>query len=278
MATENGAHSSGEYIAHHLTNLTFGKLPDGTYGLAHNGAEAAQMGFWAVNVDTLGFSVVLGTLFSVLFWLAARSATTGVPGRLQNLVETAVEFVDSNVKSMFTHRSAVIGPLALTIFVWVLMMNIMDLVPIDFIPTVADMLGVHHLKVVPSTDVNITMGLALSVFALVLFYSVKIKGLGGFFGELAFHPFGKFGLPINLVLELVTLLAKPISLGLRLFGNLYAGEMIFILIALLPWWAQWVLSVPWAIFHILIIFLQAFIFMVLTVVYMSAAHAVAEEH
>ena len=278
MATESGAHSSGEYIAHHLTNLTFGKLPDGSYGLAHSGAEAAQMGFWAVNVDTLGFSVVLGVLFSLLFWLAARGATSGVPGRLQNLVETAVEFVDGNVKSMFTHRSAMIGPLALTIFVWVLLMNIMDLVPIDFLPKLGQLLGVHHLKVVPSTDVNITMGLALSVFALVLFYSIKIKGPGGFAAELAFHPFGKFGLPINLVLELVTLLAKPISLGLRLFGNLYAGEMIFILIALLPWWAQWVLSVPWAIFHILIIFLQAFIFMVLTVVYMSAAHAVAEEH
>ncbi len=277
MATESGAHSSGEYIAHHLTNLTFGKLPDGTYALAHNGAEAAQMGFWAVNLDTLGFSVVLGAAFSVLFWLAARSATSGVPGRLQNLVETAVEFVDGNVKSMFTHQNRMIGPLALTIFVWVLLMNVMDLVPVDFIPTLADMAGVHHLKVVPSTDVNITMGLALSVFALVLFYSVKQKGLGGFAAELSLHPFGKFGLPINLVLELVTLIAKPISLGLRLFGNLYVGEMIFILIALLPWWAQWVLSVPWAIFHILIIFLQAFIFMVLTVVYMSAAHAV-EEH
>jgi len=278
MATESGAHSSEEYIAHHLTNLTFGKLPDGTYALAHNGAEAAQMGFWAVNLDTLGFSVVLGAAFSALFWLAARSATSGVPGRLQNLVETAVEFVDSNVKSMFTHHNRMIGPLALTIFVWVLLMNVMDLVPVDFIPALAKMAGIQYLKVVPSTDVNITMGLALSVFALLLFYSVKQKGLGGFAAELALHPFGKFGLPINLVLELVTLIAKPISLGLRLFGNLYAGEMIFILIALLPWWMQWVLSVPWAIFHILIIFLQAFIFMVLTVVYMSAAHAVEEEH
>jgi F-type H+-transporting ATPase subunit a len=277
MASESGANSSGEYIAHHLTNLTFGQHADGTWGIARSGEEIARMGFWSINLDSIGFSVVLGAVFMALSWAVARRVTTGVPGRRQNLIEITVEFVNNNIKSMFSHESKMIGPLALTIFVWVLLMNTMDLVPVDFIPALAQMAGVPYLKVVPSTDVNVTMGLALSVFALVLFYSVKQKGLGGFAAELSFHPFGKLGLPVNLILESVTLLAKPLSLGLRLFGNLYAGEMIFILIALLPWWGQWALSVPWAIFHILIIFLQAFIFMVLTIVYLSAAFAV-EEH
>lgn len=276
MAAESGAHTSGEYIAHHLTNLTLGQRPDGSWGIAHSNAEIADMGFWAVNLDTLGFSVVLGALFLLLFRLVARRMTAGVPGRGQNLVEITVEFVNNNIKSMFPHPNATIGPLALTVFVWVLLMNVMDLIPVDFLPKAAELAGVPYLKVVPSTDVNVTMGLALSVFLLILFFSIRQKGLGGFAAELSFHPFGKLGLPVNLILESVTLIAKPISLGLRLFGNLYAGEMIFILIALLPWWIQWTLSVPWAIFHILIIFLQAFIFMVLTIVYLSMAFAVDE--
>lgn len=277
MAAESGAHSSGEYIAHHLTNLTFGQRADGTWGIAHSNTEIAEMGFWAVNVDTLGFSVVLGIVFLLFFRMVAAKVTTGVPGRGQNLVEMAVDFVNGTIKSMFPYESKIVGPLALTVFVWVLLMNIMDLIPIDFLPKAAELAGVPYLKVVPSTDVNVTMGLALSVFALILFFSVKLKGLGGFAAELSFHPFGKWGLPVNLLLETVTLIAKPISLGLRLFGNLYAGEMIFILIALLSWKLQWILSVPWAIFHILIIFLQAYIFMVLTIVYLSMAFAV-EEH
>ncbi len=267
--------TSEEYIAHHLTNLTYGKLPEGGWGLAHNAQEAAEMGFWAVNIDTLGVSIVLGVLFMLIFWMVARKPTTGVPGGLQNMVEMVVEFVDDNVKGMFHHQNTMIAPLALTTFVWVLMMNIMDLIPIDFLPELGKLLGLHYLKVVPSTDVNITMGMALSVFALVVYYSIKQKGISGFAAELSLHPFGKWGLPVNLFLEIVNLVAKPISLGLRLFGNLYAGEMIFILIALLPFWAQWALSVPWAIFHILIIVLQAFIFMVLTIVYLAMAH---DEH
>ncbi len=263
--------TSGEYIAHHLTNLTYGRLPDGSWGFARDGAEAAQMGFWALNVDTFGFSLVLGMLFSWLFYKVAKNPTVGVPSGLQNMVEMVVEFVDDNVKGMFHHSNRLIAPLALTIFVWVLLMNVMDLVPIDFIPHAASLLGVPYLKVVPSTDVNITMGLALSVFLLVVYFSVKQKGVKGFAAELSLQPFGKWGLPVNLFLEVVNLVAKPVSLGLRLFGNLYAGEMIFILIALLPFWAQWVLSVPWAIFHILIIVLQAFIFMVLTIVYLAMA-------
>ncbi len=264
--------TSGEYIAHHLTNLTFGKKYDGTWGFAADGAEAAHMGFVALNVDTFGFSIALGVLFLYVFHRVAKNATTGVPGGLQNVVEMAVDFVDGNVKGMFHHHNKMIAPMGLTIFCWVLLMNVMDLIPVDFIPHAAQAVGIPYLKVVPSTDVNITMGMALSVFLLVLFYSVKMKGLKGFAGELSLHPFGKWGMPANLFLETVNLIAKPISLGLRLFGNMYAGEMIFILIALLPFYVQWTLSVPWAIFHILIITLQAFIFMVLTIVYMAMAH------
>jgi len=265
--------TSSEYIKHHLTNLTFGRHPDGTWGLAHNADEAKEMGFWAFNIDTLGFSVVLGIFFLFLFHRAAKAATSGVPGRLQNFVEWLVEFVEDNVRSSFSGKNALVAPLALTIFVWVFLMNLMDLIPVDWLPWAAGLMGVHFLKVVPSTDPNATMGMALSVFALVLYYSFKIKGPGGFFAELAFHPFPKYLMPINLLLEGVSLLAKPISLGLRLFGNMYAGEMIFILIAILPWYIQWTLSVPWAIFHILIVTLQAFIFMVLTIVYLDMAHA-----
>ena len=179
-----------EYISHHLTNLTYGQHPDGSWGFAHSAQEAADMGFMAVNVDTLGFSIVLGALFLFIFRLVARAPTTGVPGRLQNIVEMTFDFINDNVKSMFNYESKLVAPLGLTIFVWVLLMNIMDLVPVDFLPELAKLAGVHFLKVVPSTDVNVTMGLALSVFCLILFFSIKHKGLGGFAGELCFHPFG----------------------------------------------------------------------------------------
>ena len=282
MAAEGALTTSG-YIKHHLTNLTFGKLPEGferydgtvlqdaTWTIAH-GEEAASMGFWAINLDTMFFSVGLGVLFLWLFRKVAVKATSGVPGNLQNFVEAIVGFVDENVKSSFHSRNAVVAPLALTIFVWVWLMNFMDLFPIDWIPFVAQQVGIPYLKIVPTTDVNATMGMALSVFALIIYYSLKVKGPKEFIAELTLQPLGKYMVPFNLFLEGVNLLAKPVSLGLRLFGNMYAGEMIFILIALLPFWMQWVLSVPWAIFHILIITLQAFIFMVLTVVYMSMAH------
>ena len=266
--------TSSEYIKHHLTNLTYGQHPDGSWGLAHSAEEAKEMGFWAINVDTLGFSIALGALFIFLFSKAAKSATSGVPGPLQNFVEWILEFVEDNVKSSFTGKNSFIGAMGMTVFVWILLMNAMDLVPVDFLPYIAGLLGVHFLKVVPTTDPNATMGMALSVFALTLYYSFKIKRPGGFFAELAFHPFPKYMFPVNLLLEGVSLIAKPISLGLRLFGNMYAGEMIFILIALLPWYVQWTLSLPWAIFHILIVVLQAFIFMVLTIVYMNMAYTV----
>ncbi len=268
--------TSSEYIKHHLTNLTFGQHADGSWGLAHTAQEAKEMGFWAFNVDTLGFSVLLGALFLFFFSKAAKHATSGVPGALQNFVEWVIEFIDDNVKSSFTGKNNFVGALGLTVFVWILLMNAMDLIPVDFLPYLAGLMGVHFLKVVPTTDPNATMCMALSIFALTMFYSFKIKKPSGFFSELAFHPFPKYLFPVNLLLEGVSLIAKPISLGLRLFGNMYAGEMIFILIALLPWYVQWTLSLPWAIFHILIVVLQAFIFMVLTIVYMDMAYTVDE--
>lgn len=275
MASENTL-TSGEYIRHHLTNLTFGKLPGGDWGFAHNADEIREMGFWAVNVDTLSWSIFLGILFLWLFWLAARKATAGVPGAWQNAVEKLVEFADNSVKESFHGKSELIAPLALTIFVWVFLMNLMDLVPVDWLPGLFRLFGVEHMKVVPSTDPNITFGLSLSVFFLIIFYSIKIKGVGGFVGELTLQPFNsKWMIPANFVLEGIGLIVKPVSLALRLFGNLYAGELIFILIALLPLWVQWTLALPWAIFHILIIVLQAFIFMMLTIVYLSMAH---EDH
>ncbi|MEA1889218.1 MAG: F0F1 ATP synthase subunit A [Pseudomonadota bacterium] len=268
--------TSSEYIKHHLTNLTYGQHADGSWGLAHTAQEAKEMGFWAFHVDTLGFSILLGVLFLFFFSKAAKYATSGVPGSLQNFVEWVIEFIDDNVKSSFTGKNNFVGALGLTVFVWILLMNAMDLIPVDFLPYIASLMGVHFLKVVPTTDPNATMGMALSVFGLTLFYSFKIKKPSGFFAELAFHPFPKYLFPVNLLLEGVSLIAKPISLGLRLFGNMYAGEMIFILIALLPWYVQWTLSLPWAIFHILIVVLQAFIFMVLTIVYMDMAYTVDE--
>ncbi|WP_028299498.1 F0F1 ATP synthase subunit A [Oceanospirillum beijerinckii] len=264
-----------EYIQHHLQNLTYGLHPENGMGFAHGAKEAAEMGFWAIHVDTLGWSLFLGLIFITLFRKAAKNATTGVPGGLQNFVEILVEFVDQSVKDTFHGRSSLIAPLALTIFVWVFLMNLMDLVPVDFLPSLFMVLGVDYMKVVPTTDVNATLGMSLSVFALIIYYSIKVKGVSGFVGELTLQPFGKKMIPFNLLLEGVGLIAKPISLALRLFGNLYAGELIFILIAIMPFWIQWALSVPWAIFHILVIVLQAFIFMMLTIVYLSMA---CEDH
>ena len=216
-------------------------------------------------------------LFCGSFHRVGQKATSGVPGKLQCFIEMVVEFVDASVKDIFHGKSALLAPLALTVFVWIFLMNLMDLIPVDFLPHTATLLGIPYLRVVPTADVNITMSMALGVFFLIIGYSIKIKGVGGFAKELGLQPFNHWAfIPVNLVLETVTLISKPVSLGLRLFGNMYAGELIFILIAgLLPWWSQWLLSVPWAIFHILVIVLQAFIFMTLTIVYLSQA---SEEH
>jgi F-type H+-transporting ATPase subunit a len=287
-AAHEAAHTPAAYIHHHLQNLTYGQLPDGTWGIAHSAAEAKAMGFWALNLDTFIMSFLLGAIIMLIFRSVAKSAVSGTPGGLQNFCEWAVEFVDSSVRGSFSGKNKMVAPLALTIFFWVFSMNLMDLIPIDWVPLLMKSLGVPFFKVVPSTDPNATFGMAIGVFLLVLYYSVKMKGLGGFVGELTLQPFGKWGLPVNLLLEGVNLIAKPISLALRLFGNMYAGEMIFILIALMGGaWAgfsaggltlfgsQILLSLGWGIFHILIVTLQAFIFMTLTVVYLDMAH---QEH
>ncbi len=280
--------SSGEYIKHHLQNMTFGQHPDGSWGLAHSAAEAKEMGFWAIHVDSMFWSVALAVFMFYFFRKAAKNATAGVPGGLQNFVEWICEFIDNSVRGSFSGKNDLVAPMALTIFCWVFLMNFMDLIAVDWLPMLAGQVGAtvfdadpHHVffKVVATTDPNITFGMALAVFALMIFYSIKVKGLGGFLGELAFQPFGKIGLPINLILEGVALISKPVSLSLRLFGNMYAGETIFILIAIM-YGASWILGsfagllqLGWAIFHILIITLQAFIFMTLTIVYMDMAHA-----
>ena len=273
--------SNTDYIKHHLTYLTYNLK---TMSLGSSG------GFWTINLDTLFFSVVLGVLALLFMYLGARRVSTGVPGKLQNFAELMLTFADNQVKDCFHGRNKVIGPLALTIFIWVFLMNFMDIVPVDVLPVAAEFMGVHHLKVVPTNDLNLTFALSLSVFFLIIFYSLKIKGFKGFVKELTLQPFNHpLFIPFNLLLELVGLIAKPISLALRLFGNLYAGELIFILIALLTLQAasssyltnatlgvaQFLLAFAWSIFHILVITLQAFIFMVLTIVYLSLAH---EEH
>ena len=273
------AQTSTEYIQHHLQNLVFGVHPEGGLGIARSAAEAKAMGFWAIHLDTMLWSVGLGALFLWVFRKAALKATSGVPTPFLNFVESVIEFIDNNVRGTFTGKNDLVAPIALTLFVWILLMNTMDLVPVDWIPHLAYLLGVPYMKVVATTDPNATFGMSLSVFALTIYYSIKVKGAGGFFGELAFQPFPKFLFPVNLFLEGISLLSKPVSLSLRLFGNLYAGEMIFILIALLYsggfWWGlmggalQW----GWAVFHLLIVTLQAFIFMILTIVYLDMAHS-----
>ncbi|MCX7188179.1 MAG: F0F1 ATP synthase subunit A [Candidatus Nitrotoga sp.] len=279
--------TTSEYIQHHLQNLTC-SLQDGHFHCAHTAEEAKAMGFWAINVDTLLVSLLLGLAFLFLFGRVAKTISTDTPSGMQNFVEWVVEFIDGSVRGSFTGRNAMVAPLALSIFAWIFMMNLMDLVPIDYIALITEPMGIGHFKLVPTTDPNATIGMAVGVFLLVLYYSIKVKGLGGFVGELTLQPFGKFGLPVNIFLEGVNLIAKPVSLALRLFGNMYAGEMIFILIALMgASWAgasfgstllfgsQVMLSLGWAIFHILIVTLQAFIFMTLTIVYLDMAH---QEH
>ena len=274
------------YIKHHLQNLAYGQHPDGTWGLAHSAAEAREMGFWAIHLDTMFWSVALGALFLWLFRKAARKATADTPSGWLNFVEWIIDFIDDNVRGSFSGKNDLIAPLSLTLFVWILMMNLMDLVPVDWIPQIAHLMGIEYMKVVPTTDPNATFGMALGVFLLTLYYSIKVKGPMGFAAELTMQPFQATNpilkiilLPINFFLEFVSLVAKPISLSLRLFGNLFAGEMIFILIALLFSGGLafavvgGVLQLGWAIFHILIVLLQAFIFMTLTIVYLEMAHS-----
>ena len=346
--------TSAGYIQHHLQNLTFGRHPDGSWGIAHGAEEAAAMGFWAIHLDTLFWAVLLGAVFVWLFRKAVAQATAAAaadsaPPPFLNAIEAIVEFIDNNVRDVFSGSNPLIAPLALTLFVWIFFMNFMDLIPVDWLPWLAHTAGIEYQKVVPTTDVNATMGMAIAVFCMIIYYSLKMKGVGGFLRELTMNPINPktMGLPklvwplvmaFNFLLEVVGLLAKPVSLGLRLFGNLYAGELIFILIALVfaagsgvvadglqvlfgeqvPAWflllsfmtvaatlllnlrgmlstrntlllvltemlligglafaGGQLLHFGWAVFHILVITLQAFIFMMLTVVYLSMAH---EQH
>ncbi|MDF1758453.1 MAG: F0F1 ATP synthase subunit A [Legionellaceae bacterium] len=273
--------SNTDYIKHHLTYLTYNvkEMRLGSDG-----------GFLTLNLDSLFFSIFLGVSVLLLMYIGAKRVSSGVPGRLQNFAETMLDFADNQVKDCFHGKNDLIGPMALTIFLWVFLMNFMDIVAVDLLPNIAKAMGLHYLKVVPTNDLNLTFGMSFAVFFLIIFYSLKVKGFKGFAKELTLQPFNHPAMiPFNLLLELVGLIAKPISLSLRLFGNLYAGELIFILIALLTLngssgsvagtaalgVTQFLLSLGWSIFHILVITLQAFIFMVLTIVYLSLAH---EDH
>ena len=236
-------------------------------------AESSIVNPYTLNLDSLGLTVILGIVFLIIFRKAALKASEGVPSKFQCFVEMIFSFVHDMVFGIFKRKSELIAPLSLTVFIWIFLMNLMDLIPVDLVPEVAKTLGVPYLRVVPSADANITLSMAVGIFLLIFAFSFKNVGVMGFVKSITMHPFNHWlFIPVNFILEGVSLLSKPISLGLRLFGNMYAGEMIFILIALLPlWWIQWVLNVPWALFHILIVTLQAFIFMVLTIVYLSMA-------
>lgn len=265
-AENSGGGGSVEYIQHHLTNLHVGE------------------GFWTLNLDTLFFSLLLGGLIVFVSYRLGQRVQAGTPGPFQNFVESILDFVQEQVRDSFPGHNPLIAPLALTIFLWVWLMNFMDLIPVDLLPAIGHALGLEYLKVVPTTDLNTALALALTVFALTIYYNLKVKGPVGYLKMFLFHPFGKFLIPVNIVMTAIEELAKPISLGLRLFGNMFAGELVFLLIALLTlgatisaslliWFPlQVVLDLAWLLFHILIITLQAFIFMVLTIVYLGMAH------
>jgi F-type H+-transporting ATPase subunit a len=253
--------TQAEYVQHHLEHLS----------LNLNTMAYTKNGFWTINLDTLLVSLIIGFTLAFLMRLVAVRATAGVPGKLQNFVEIVVAFVQKSVSDTFHGTSKLIAPLALTIFVWVFMMNVMDLLPIDVLPRSLELVGFPHFKSVPTADPNMAFAMSLSVFGLIIFYNCRIKGWA-LLKEIFTQPFGIYLFPLNIFFRLIEELVKPLSLALRLFGNMFAGELIFILIALLPWWSQWLPGSIWSIFHILIITLQAFIFMILTIVYLSMAH------
>lgn len=275
-ATDSPVH----YIQHHLTNWCLGCDPE-----THK--PASIIDFSVFFLDAFLVSGIIAALLMYVAWRVGKNLSPDKPGGLQNLVEVIVEFVNQQVKDIFPGRNPLIGPLGITIFVWVFFMNAMDLVPVDLLPKLGSMFGEYvlgldpqhvYLKVVPTTNLDVTMGLALSVFILIVYYNLKVKGLFGYGKQFLTHPFGIWLAPVNAVMTTIEELAKPISLGLRLFGNLFAGELIFMLIALMPWWIQFIPGGGWAIFHVLVITLQAFIFMLLTIVYLALAHEEHEEH
>src|SRR3989338_6295845 len=246
------------YVEHHLTHWTI--------------VFSNTNPFLRLHVDTLLVSFILGVLFLWIFRLVAKHATSSTPNRLQNFVEIIVEFVNNSVKESFHGTNNLIAPLALTIFVWVFLMNFMDLIPVDLVPRIMGLFGVNYFRIVPTADLNVTLAMSLIVFALIIFYNLKAKGILGLGKEMLTKPFGPYLFPINIIFRLLEECVKPLSLALRLFGNMFAGELVFILIAMIAWWVQWILGGAWVIFHILVITIQAFIFMMLTIVYISMAH------
>lgn len=279
MAAEGAAANAptaGEYIIHHLTHL-------------QNQHQHGPADFSIINWDSAFFTIVIGALGCWLLWLAARKSTSGVPGRFQAAVEMLVELVDSQAKGIVHNATSrkLVAPLALTVFVWIFLLNAMDLLPVDLLPWIGEhVFGLEHLRVVPTADLSITMGLSIGVLLVCLIYNVKIKGAGGWLHEMLAAPFGDkwFLYPVNFAFQIIEFVAKTVSHGMRLFGNMYAGELIFMLIALMG--GAFALSATgilltighivagtvWAIFHILIITLQAFVFMMLTLVYVGQAH------
>jgi len=277
-----------EYIVHHLTHLT---------RLGSDAKQQSIIDMSLINLDTIFFSVLAGVIGLVVMYLAARRATAGVPGRFQSVVEVLVEFVEGQAKSIVHGDRSFISPLALTVFAWVALMNSLDFLPVDLFARILHWLHltdtIHYIRIVPTADVNGTFGISLAVLVIVLYYNFKIKGAGGFFHELVAAPFGSVKLTLNpvtwiglllltlanLFLNLIEFIARTVSLAMRLFGNMYAGELLFLLIALLGSTATWwgfgmhvIAGTAWAIFHVLIVFLQAFIFMMLTLVYIGQAH------
>jgi F-type H+-transporting ATPase subunit a len=273
--SESTSITPDQYLHHHLSYWTVGE------------------GFWSLNLDTLSFSVGVGVLLSLGLYLTARRATAGVPGKWQNFVEFILGWISDNVKQVFHFENPLIAPLAITIFIWIWAMNFMDMLPVDALPWIAQHVGMAmgknpeevYLKVVPTNDMNMTFGLSLGVFVLMMYYSFKMKGALGYGKEFLTHPFEGPNLPVkiilapfNVLMNIVETISKPLSLSLRLFGNMFAGEILFILIAMLPWWGQWPLSWAWTVFHLLVITIQSFVFMMLSVVYLSMAHTVHDSH
>jgi F-type H+-transporting ATPase subunit a len=255
--------NNAEYVQHHLNHLSW-NLHTMTFG---NG------GFWTLNLDTLSISLFIGIIFFTIFHYVARTITSeGTPGKLQSFIEIVIEFVDKTVKESFHAKNELIAPLSLTIFVWIFLMNAMDLLPVDLLPAITSFLGLPYFRSVPTADPNATFGMSIAVFFLIVFYNFKMKGIVGLGKEICTKPFGPWLFPLNIIFRMIEEIVRPISLSLRLFGNLFAGELIFILVALMPWWTQWTIGGIWAIFHILIILIQAFIFMMLTIIYLTMAY------
>ncbi|XBC44378.1 MAG: F0F1 ATP synthase subunit A [Buchnera aphidicola (Schlechtendalia peitan)] len=262
-----------QYINHHLHHLQLNLCTFKISSLNENFTN-----FWTINIDSMFFSIILGLIFLISFFKISNNCNSQFPNKVQVALELIVTFVNKSVKDTCKNSNTLLAPLSLTIFSWIFLMNLMDLLPIDCIPLICNyFFGFSIIRVVPTADINITISMALVIFSLIIYYGIKVKGINKFLKDFVVQPFQHpLFFIFNFLLEVIGLLSKPISLGLRLFGNMYAGEMIFILISgLLPWWMQWFLSLPWAIFHVLIILLQSFIFMTLTIVYLSL---ITKEH